>query len=98
MVSVPQKLLEKITNAGAVFLGQYSPVAVGDYIAGPNHVLPTDGNARFASPLGVYDFMKNQSVIGYTKAALFKVSKDIKKLATVEGLNAHAESVDIRLR
>ncbi len=88
MVDVPQSLLEKIKNAGAVFLG--------DYIAGPNHVLPTDGSARFASPLGVYDFIKKQSVIGYTKSALEKVKADIMNIATVEGLSQHARSVDIR--
>jgi len=98
MVSVPQKLLEKITNAGAVFLGPFSPVAVGDYIAGPNHVLPTGGNARFASPLGVADFTRQQSVIGYTKAALAKTRKNIIKLADVEGLKAHAASVEIRFK
>lgn len=96
MVSVPQKLLEKITNAGAVFLGPYSPVAVGDYIAGPNHVLPTEGNARFASPLGVGDFIKQQSIIGYTKTALNKTKKNIMKFADVEGLKAHAASIEIR--
>jgi len=98
MVSVPQKLLEKITNAGAVFLGPFSPVAVGDYIAGPNHVLPTDGNARFASPLGVADFVKQQSVIGYTKAELSRTKKSIIKLANIEGLKAHAASVEIRFK
>ena len=92
----PQKILEKIKNAGAVFLGPYSPVAVGDYIAGPNHVLPTDGASRFSSPLGVYDFVKKQSVLGYTKAALRNVWKDIKLLAEVEGLDAHARAVDVR--
>jgi len=98
LVAVPQKLLEKITNAGAVFLGPFSPVSIGDYIAGPNHVLPTNGTARFSSPLGVYDFVKKQSVIGYTKPALQKVSKDIIKLADVEGLKAHARSVEVRFK
>jgi len=98
MVGAPQKILEKIKNAGAVFLGPYSPVAVGDYIAGPNHVLPTGGTARFSSPLGVYDFIKRQSIIGYTKPALKSVMKDIKVLAEMEGLDAHAKSVEIRFR
>lgn len=98
MVAVPQKLLEKITNAGAVFLGPFSPVAAGDYIAGPNHVLPTDGSARFSSPLGVYDFVKKQSVIGYTKSALQKFGKDIINLARAEGFNYHAKSVEERFR
>ncbi|MFA4844078.1 MAG: histidinol dehydrogenase [Candidatus Margulisiibacteriota bacterium] len=95
-VGSPQRLLEKIRNAGAVFLGPYSPVAVGDYIAGPNHVLPTGGTARFASPLGVYDFVKHQSIIGYTKPALKNVWKDIKLLAEIEGLDGHARSIDVR--
>lgn len=98
MVAVPQKLLEKITNAGAVFMGPYSPTAVGDYIAGPNHVLPTDGSARFSSPLGVYDFIKKQSVIGFTKTALYKVKKDILKFAAVERLPLHGSSVEIRFK
>jgi histidinol dehydrogenase len=95
-VGSPQRLLEKIRNAGAVFLGPHSPVAVGDYIAGPSHVLPTGGTARFASPLGVYDFVKHQSIIGYTKPALKNVWKDVKLLAEIEGLDAHARSIDVR--
>lgn len=98
MVAVPQKLLEQVTNAGAVFMGPFSPVAAGDYIAGPNHVLPTDGSARFSSPLGVYDFVKKQSVIGYTKAALQKYGKDIIRLAKAEGFDYHARSVEERFR
>lgn len=95
-VGSPQRFLEKIRNAGAIFLGPHSPVVVGDYIAGPNHVLPTGGTARFSSPLGVYDFVKHQSIIGYTKPALKNVWKDVKLLAEVEGLDAHARSIDIR--
>lgn len=95
-VGSPQRILEQIKNAGAVFLGPHSPVAVGDYIAGPNHVLPTGGTARFSSPLGVYDFVKHQSIIGYTKPALKNVWKDVKFLAEIEGLDAHARSIDIR--
>ncbi|OGC21937.1 histidinol dehydrogenase [candidate division WOR-1 bacterium RIFOXYB2_FULL_42_35] len=95
-VSSPQRKLEKIKNAGAVFLGPHSPVPVGDYFAGPNHVLPTGGTARFASPLGVYDFVKTQSIVGYTKPALKDVWKDIKALAEVEGLDAHARAIDVR--
>lgn len=96
MVPSPQNFLEKLRNAGAVFLGPNSPEAVGDYIAGPNHVLPTGGTARFASPLGVYEFVKKQSIIGYTKPALEEVRSYIKTLAKVEGLDAHARSVDVR--
>ncbi|MFH1826501.1 MAG: histidinol dehydrogenase [bacterium] len=96
MIGSPQRMLEKIKNAGAVFLGPHSPVPVGDYLAGPNHVLPTGGTARFASPLGVYDFVKTQSIIGYTKPALKNVWKDIKLLAEIEGLDGHARSIDVR--
>jgi len=95
-VGSPQRILEQIKNAGAVFLGPHSPVAVGDYIAGPSHVLPTGGTARFSSPLGVYDFVKHQSIIGYTKPALKNVWKDVKLLAEIEGLDAHARSIDVR--
>jgi len=96
MASKPQGILEGISNAGAVFLGPYSPEVVGDYIAGPNHVLPTGGSARFSSPLGVYDFIKKQSIIGYTKPALKEVLPDIKIMASIEGLDAHARSAEIR--
>ena len=96
MIGSPQRILEKIKNAGAVFLGPHSPVALGDYLAGPNHVLPTGGCARFASPLGVYDFVKTQSIVGYTKPALKNVWKDIKVLAEIEGLDAHARAVEVR--
>lgn len=95
-VGSPQRFLEQIRNAGAVFLGPYSPVPVGDYLAGPNHVLPTGGTARFASPLSVYDFVKSQSIVGYTKPALKNVWKDIKLLAEIEGLDAHARAIDVR--
>jgi len=98
MVSSPQRLLENVKNAGAVFLGPYSPEVVGDYLAGPNHVLPTGGGARFSSALGVYDFVKKQSIIGYTKLALKEVLKHIKVLAEVEGLDAHAKSAEIRFK
>lgn len=95
-IGSPQRILEQIKNAGAVFLGPHSPVPVGDYIAGPNHILPTGGTARFSSPLGVYDFVKTQSIVGYTKPALRNVWKDIKLLAEIEGLDAHARAVDVR--
>jgi len=95
-IGSPQRILEQIKNAGAVFLGPHSPVPVGDYIAGPNHVLPTGGTARFASPLGVYDFVKTQSIVGYTKPALKNVWKDIKLMAEIEGLDAHAHAIDVR--
>jgi len=96
--SPPQNLLEKIRNAGAVFLGPHSPVVVGDYLAGPNHVLPTSGSARFSSPLSVYDFIKKQSIVGFTKPALRSMLQEIKVFAEVEGLDAHARSAEIRFR
>jgi len=94
----PQNILEKISNAGAVFLGPHSPVVVGDYIAGPNHVLPTSGAARFSSPLSVYDFIKKQSIVGYTKPALRSILPDIKVFTEVEGLDAHGRSAEIRFK
>lgn len=90
--------LDKVIHAGAVFLGHFSPEAVGDYFAGPNHVLPTCGTARFFSPLGVYDFIKRTSVINYTEKQLQSVGETIAKFADMEQLNAHAESIRIRLK
>jgi histidinol dehydrogenase len=90
-------LLEKIHHAGATFLGNYSPVAVGDYVAGPSHVLPTGGTARWASGLSANDFLRAHSVIAYTPAGLRQVAPDVQQLADKEGLTAHRASVDIRL-
>jgi histidinol dehydrogenase len=87
----------KVDNAGSVFLGYYTPEALGDYYAGPNHVLPTSGTARFFSPLSVYAFTKRSSFIYYTKDALAKASDDIVTIAKKEGLDAHANSVTIRI-
>ncbi len=92
----PQKHLGKVKNAGAVFLGAYTPEPVGDYYAGPNHTLPTSGTARFSSPLSVYDFLKRSSLIAYTKEALDKNAEDIVRFARSEGLDAHAASIEIR--
>ncbi len=92
------ELLTKIRHAGAVFLGNYSPVAVGDYAAGPSHVLPTGGTARFASGLSANDFLRAGSVIHYSREALAAVADDIRQLADTEGLAAHRASVDIRLK
>ncbi len=91
-------LLGTIRNAGAVFLGNYSPVAVGDYVAGPSHVLPTGGTARFASGLSANDFLRAGSVIHYTREALEGVADDLRQLADKEGLAAHRASVDVRLQ
>lgn len=96
-VEKPMELLPLIENAGAVFLGHYTPEAVGDYLAGPSHVLPTSGTARFASPLGVYDFIKRSSVIATSREALKKLAGPTITLAELEGLDAHAEAVRLRL-
>jgi histidinol dehydrogenase len=93
----PEYWVEKIQNAGAVFLGHYTPEAMGDYLAGPNHVLPTSGTARFSSPLGVYDFVKRTSLISYSQEALEKCSKTVTLLAEMEDLGAHANSVNMRI-
>ncbi|MBI5560947.1 MAG: histidinol dehydrogenase [Deltaproteobacteria bacterium] len=96
-VKKPLALLRRIRNAGAVFLGPYTPEAAGDYLAGPNHTLPTAGTARFSSPLGVYDFVKSTSVVRFSRKALRKLGPSIERLASIEGLEAHAKSVRIRL-
>jgi histidinol dehydrogenase len=93
----PFEVVGKIRNAGAVFLGDYTPEPVGDYIAGPNHVLPTAGTARFASALSVDNFIKKTSLIQYTKKAFEREAPDIMRLAEIEGLGAHAKSIKIRL-
>ncbi len=91
------ELLGSITNAGAIFMGRHTPEPVGDYIAGPNHVLPTGGTARFYSPLSVDDFIKKTSLVSFSKAALDRLGPDVVRLATAEQLDAHARSVSIRL-
>lgn len=95
-VERPERYLGRIQNAGAVFLGPYSPESVGDYIAGPNHVLPTAGTARFASALSVDHFVKKTNVIHYSKKALKRDAPDIIRLAEIEGLTAHARAVSVR--
>jgi len=87
-----------VLNAGAILLGHYSPVAVGDYLAGPNHVLPTGGTARFFSPLGVEDFLKRTSVIRFEPSKLRELGADVMRLAALEGLTGHAKSVEMRLQ
>lgn len=98
MVAEPFPWLGRVTAAGAVFLGHFAPEAVGDYIAGPNHVLPTGGTARFFSPLNVDTFMKKTSIIGYSEAALKKEGARAVLLAETEGLDAHAASITVRLK
>lgn len=94
----PYPILDKIKNAGSVFLGRYTPECVGDYIGGPNHVLPTSRTARFFSPLGVYDFQKRISWIEFSKDSLKNHVTDITLIARSEGLEAHARSAEIRLK
>jgi len=96
MVENPMEYLGRIDNAGSVFLGKYAPEPLGDYFAGPNHVLPTSGTARFFSPLSVDAFVKKSSFIYYTKEALEKGRDDIVALAECEGLTAHANSIKVR--
>ena len=98
VVKDPYSWLGQVRNVGAVFLGRYSPEPVGDYFAGPNHVLPTGGTARFYSPLNVDTFMKKVSVIGYSEAALKRDAKQITILARSEGLEAHARAVEVRFK
>jgi histidinol dehydrogenase len=93
----PQLLADKIDNAGAIFLGHYAPVALGDYAAGPSHVLPTGGTARFANGLTANDFLRRSSVLRFTKAGLAALADDVRLIAEKEGLTGHAASVDIRL-
>ena len=93
----PFEMVGKIRNAGAIFVGDYTPEPVGDYVAGPNHVLPTAGTARFASALSVDNFIKKTSLIQYTQKAFQREAPDIICLAEIEGLGAHAGSIKVRL-
>jgi histidinol dehydrogenase len=96
-VEDPERVSKDVQNAGAIFMGHYTPVAVGDYLAGPNHVLPTGGTARFFSPLGVEDFLKRTSFMKFEPPKLRELGADIVRLANVEGLTAHGTSVELRL-
>ena len=93
-----EKILKNVQNAGSVFLGEYSPEAIGDYLAGPNHVLPTTGTARFSSGLSVYDFLKRYSVIKMTKSGIERLGASVINLAEYENLEGHANSIKIRLK
>ena len=95
-VKDPFALLDKVRNAGSVFLGYNTPEAVGDYFAGANHTLPTNGTARFSSPLGVEDFVKTKQYIYYDESAICRAADDVARFARAEGLTAHAESVEVR--
>ena len=96
-VTEPWQWLAKIRHAGAIFLGSWTPEAAGDYVAGPNHVLPTMGTARIASALGVETFLKKSSIISYSREALIADGDHIRRLAALEGLTAHGNSVAVRL-
>jgi histidinol dehydrogenase len=98
MVADPAAALKKIKNAGAAFLGGTTPETLGDYIAGPNHILPTGGTARFSSPLGVYDFVKRTSILNFSPEALLKYGREAAYFAELEGFDAHARSVTLRMR
>lgn len=96
MVRDGRRWAKKIRNSGAIFIGPYSPAALGDYVAGPNHVLPTGGTARFYSPLGVYDFVKRTSIVEATGAGLRRLAPTVERLAALEGYEAHAAAVRCR--
>ena len=96
LVDNPKELSKSIKNAGAIFIGSWTPEAIGDYLAGPNHTLPTSGTARFSGALGVETFMKNTSLIEFTEKAFNKTKKDVIELAKSEGLYSHSESLKIR--
>jgi len=98
MVQTPRELLPELRNAGAIFLGSHTPEALGDYVAGPSHVLPTGGTARFSSPLGVYDFVKRTSVLSFSRDALEGFGEAAIRFAEMEGLEGHGRSVRLRLR
>jgi histidinol dehydrogenase len=96
MTETPDEWLDVIQNAGAVFLGPYSPEPLGDYWAGPSHVLPTEGSARFFSPVSVETFLKRTSTVNYSKDAFLPACDGIARLARAEGLEAHARSAEVR--
>jgi histidinol dehydrogenase len=96
-VSRPLSLIESVRHAGAVFLGPYTPEAIGDYMAGSNHILPTAGTARFSSPLGVEDFVKRTNLVSFTRRALERFEKDVKRFAEWEGLEGHYQSIRERM-
>ena len=93
----PYDVMTKVRNAGAIFIGEYAREPLGDYFAGPNHVLPTNGTAKFFSPLSVDDFIKKSSIIGYSEEALRDIHKDIEAFAEAEQLTAHANSIKVRV-
>lgn len=97
MIAAPKEMLNKVKNAGAIFLGNNTPEVLGDYMAGPNHILPTGGTARFSSPLGVYDFVKRTSILHFSHDALQKYGKETARFADIEGFEAHSRSATLRI-
>ena len=97
-ISNAPSLTKSVKHAGAIFLGPYTPEAIGDYLAGPNHILPTAGTARFSSPLGVEDFIKRTNLMSFTQSALRRFEKDVKRFAEWEGLEGHYQAVQIRMK
>jgi len=98
IVEDPGRLIAQVENAGAVFVGPYAPVSLGDYVIGPNHTLPTAGSARFASPLGVYSFLKRTSVASLTRGDLEMLQEPARALANLEGLTAHVNAIEVRMQ
>jgi len=98
MTKQPKRIVSGIKNAGAIFLGEWTPEALGDYSAGPNHTLPTGGTARFFSPLGVYDFLKRSSLLAFSKDEFYKLAQTVKRIASAEGLDAHKNTIIVRER
>ena len=96
MTEKPEDILPMIENAGAIFLGPWTPEALGDYAAGPNHTLPTGGTARFFSPLGVYDFCKRSSMLSFSRKGFLRLSKTVETIADAEGLEAHGNTIRVR--
>jgi len=96
LLPTPEKYIEKIKNAGSIFLGEYSPEPVGDYYVGVNHTIPTSGKAKFSSPLSTMDFMKHSNIIYYNKDKFLKDMKDIKAFAQMEEFTYHANAIAVR--
>ena len=96
MTRAPERVAARLRNAGAIFLGDHSPAPLGDYVAGPNHVLPTGGSARFFSPLGVYDFVKRTSIVAASRRGLRTLGPAVETLAELEGYEAHAATIRVR--
>jgi histidinol dehydrogenase len=97
MVENPRSILPGFRHAGSIFLGAHAPEAIGDYLAGPNHILPTGGTARFSSPLGVYDFLKRTSIIQFSPEAFGRYGASVAAFAVMEGLTGHGLAVSVRM-